>query len=226
MPVLEPIADGVWTSTVEVPLLRVMRIPAAMTVLRLRGDELLLHSPVPLTPERKAEVDALGRVTHLYSPNSFHHLSLGFWSAAYPHAKVHGSHALTKKRRDLRIDRFQDAPEPAFESVLDEVRIEGFLLEESVLLHRASKTLVVADLVHHFTPTHRLTRWYASLAGFNGGVAISKVIRSTSFPDKKAARRSVDAVLALDFERIIVGHGTVITQNPKEQLARAYDWLR
>lgn len=226
MPVLEPIADGVWTSTVEVPLLKVMRIPAAMTVLALPGDELLLHSPVPLTPERKAEVDALGRVTHLYSPNSFHHLSLGFWSAACPHAKVHGSRALAKKRPELRIDRFQDAPEPAFHNVLDEVRIDGFLLEEAVLLHRASKTLVVADLVHHMTPTHRLTRWYASMAGFNGGVALSAVIRKTSFPDEAAARKSIDAVLALDFERIVVGHGSVITQNPKEQLARAYDWLR
>ncbi len=226
MNALTEVTTGVWTSTTEVRLLKVFRVPALMTVLRLNGDELLLHSPVPLTPERRAAVDALGIVTHLYAPNSFHHLSLGFWAAEYPKAKVHGPRALTKKRPDLRFDRFHGAPEPAFDGLLDEVHIDAFRLSETVVFHRASKTLVVADLVHNMTPTHGPTRLYTTLAGFNGKVALSGTIKRTAFPDHAATRRSLEAVLALDFERIVVGHGEVITETPKEKLARAYDWLR
>ena len=225
MRALEPVTIGVWTSTTEVRLLKVMRIPAAMTVLRLRDDELLLHSPVPLTPERRAEVDALGRVTHLYAPNAFHHLSLGFWADAYPQAKVHAPKALAKKRPDLRIDRFHGTPEPAFDGLLDEVHVDAFRLSETVVFHRASKTLVVADLLQNMVPTHTLTRWYATLAGFNGVVGVSGVIRKTAFPDHAATRKSLEQILSLHFERIVVGHGNVITHDPKTQLARAYDWL-
>jgi hypothetical protein len=225
MPVLHAIADGVWTSNVEVSLRKVMRIPATMTVLALPGNELLLHSPVPMTAERKAEVDALGKVTHLYSPNAVHHLSLGFWADAYPKARVHASKALAKKRPELRIDRFQDSPEPTFDGVIDEVHVDSFKTFETAVLHRSSKTLVLADLVQNMVPSHWFTRLYATLSGVNGKVAVLGPIKKSGFSDRKAMRKQLEQILAFDFDRIIVGHGTVITQNPKEQLARAYDWL-
>jgi len=225
MAVLQQIADGVWTSHIEVPIAKVMRIPAAMTVLALPGNELLLHSPVTMSPERRAEVDALGKVTHLYSPNAVHHLSLGFWSEAYPNARVHASKALAKKRPELRIDRFQDSPEPAFEGVIDEVHVDSFKTFETAVLHRPSKTLVLADLVQNMVPSHWFTRLYATLSGVNGKVAVLGPIKKSGFSDRKTMRKQLEQILAFDFDRIIVGHGTVITQNPKEQLARAYDWL-
>ncbi len=226
MAVFQAIADGVWTSNVEVSLRKVMRIPATMTVLALPNNELLLHSPVPMTDERKAEVDALGRVTHLYSPNAVHHLSIGFWSEAYPHARVHASKALAKKRPELRIDRFQDTPEPAFKGVIDEVHVDSFKTFETAVLHRPSKTLVLADLVQNMVPSHWFTRLYATLSGVNGKVAVLGPIKKSGFSDHKAMKKHLEQILSFDFDRIIVGHGTVITENPKEQLSRAYEWLR
>src|SRR5215470_9564532 len=93
-----------------------MRLTSTMTVLRLSDADLLVHSPIELDAERRAQVEALGRVTHLYAPNLFHHLHLGEWIAAFPSARVHAPKDLEKKRPDLRRDRVHGAsPEPAFD---------------------------------------------------------------------------------------------------------------
>ncbi len=223
---LTPFAAGVWVDTAPVRIVGT-RLTATMTVLRLGDGSLLLHSPIPMTPERRAAVEALGRVAHLYSPNLFHHLSIGEWAAAFPSARVHAPQGLEKKRPDLRIDRTHGAaPEPGFAGVLEEVPIEGFRLAESVLLYRPARTLVVADLVHNVgRPEDAWTKMYTSMMGFYDHVALSRVIRWTGFSDRAAARRSVDAVLALPFDRLVVGHGAPLAEGAREAIAGAYTWL-
>src|SRR5262245_22705758 len=98
-----------------------------MTVLRLGDGSLLLHSPIAMTPERRAAVEKLGPVAHLYAPNTYHHLRMGEWAAAFPSARLHAPAALARKRRDLRVHRAHDkAPEPALAGVIDELHIDGF----------------------------------------------------------------------------------------------------
>jgi len=220
-------ADGVWLCPAPVGFLG-MRLTSAMALLRLGGGDLLVWSPVALTPERRAAVEALGRVAHLYAPNVFHHRWLGDWIAAFPAARVHAPRALAKKRRDLRIDRFHGAPaEPAFADLIDEIRIEGCRLEESALLVRPARTALVADLVHNIgRPAHAWTAAYSRMMGFHDRVALSRVIRWTAFNDKTAARRALDALLARPFDRLIVGHGAPLPAGGREALAAAYRWLR
>jgi hypothetical protein len=224
---LTPFGRGVWLDTAPVRIVG-MRLTSTMAVLDLGAGNLLLYSPLEPTPERRAAVEALGTVAHLYAPNTFHHLWIGAWAEAFPAAKLHAPAGLSKKRRDLRMDRTHgSAPEPAFEGVVDEYKIEGFWLEETVLLHRPTATLVVADLVHNIgRPPGAWTGIYTRMMGFYDRVALSRVIRWTAFPDRKAARRSVDEVLAQPFERMVVGHGTPIEAGAREALAAAYTWLR
>jgi hypothetical protein len=230
--VLAPFAEGVWLDTDAVPpsaSIVGMRLTATMTVLRLADQSLLLYSPIAMTPARRAEVDALGRVAHLYAPNLFHHLWIGEWAAAHPSARVHAPRGLANKRRDLRIERAHDdaTPEPAFAGVVDAHGIEGFRLQESVLFYRPARTLVVADLVHNIgRPSHWWTALYARTMGFYDRVALSRLLRWTAFSDRSAARRSVDALLALRFDRLVVGHGAPLTDGAHEALAAAYSWLR
>jgi hypothetical protein len=223
---LNEIADGVWVDEAPVSIVG-MPLTSTMTVLRLADDRLLLHSPVELTSRRRDAVEALGTVAHVYAPSLFHHLRAGEWAEAFPSARVHGPPGLAKKRPDLRIDRIHGEPEPDFDALLDEVAVDGFRLGESVLLYRPAKTLVVADLVHNIgRPDNLWTRIYAGAAGFYGRVALSRVIRMIGFSDRTAARRSLDAILALPFERIVVGHGAPISEGARDALAAAYTWLR
>lgn len=221
---MTPFAEGIWVDTAPVSFLG-MQLTATMTVVRLGDGSLLLHSPVAMTPERRAAVEALGPVAELYAPNLFHHLRVGEWAAAFPSARLHAPKGLAAKRPDLRIDRSHGAA-PAFAGVLEELPIAGFRLEESVLFHRPARTLVVADLVHNIgRPAHAWTKFYTRTMGFYDRVALSRVIRWTAFSDRAAARRSLDELLALPFERVILGHGTPLSTGAREAVAAAYAWL-
>lgn len=220
------LADGIWLMSEPVSILG-MRLTSTTTILRLSDGRLLLYSPVGFTPERRSEVDRLGPVAHLYAPSTFHHLHVGEWIAAYPQARLHAPAGLAKKRPDLMIDRvFATRPEPAFEDVVEEIAIDGFRLEERVLFQRPERTLIVADLVHNVgRPAQLWAKLYTRVMGFHDRVALSRMIRWTAFADQGAARRSIDALLALPIERLVVGHGAPVTIGAREALARAFDWL-
>jgi hypothetical protein len=223
---LVPLGPGLWGCSDPVRIVGT-ELTASMTVMNLGGSDLLLYSPVALTPERRAAVESLGKVAHIYAPNLFHHLSVGQWCAAFPEARVHGAVGLAKKRPDLRIDRVQDAgPEPAFAGVVDELYIRGFRLNESVLVYRPARSLVVADLVHNVgKPEHGWTKFYTKAMGFYDRVGLSRMLRWTAFSDRAAARRALDDLLGHDFDRLIVGHGAPLQAGGKDALAAAYHWL-
>ena len=218
--------EGIWLGSDPVRIVG-MPLTSTMTVLRLGDGGLLLYSPVAMTAARRAAVESLGRVAHLYAPNLFHHRWIGDWAAAFPSARVHAPAGLAQKRRDLRIDRVHgEAPEPAFEGVVDELPIEGFRLRETALLYRPARTLVVADLVHNVgRPTHRWSAIYTRLMGFYDQAALSRVIRWTGFTDKSAARRCIDAILAQPFDRLVVGHGEPLPSGGHDAFAAATGWL-
>lgn len=216
--------DGVWLSTGSVRFLG-LRLPATMTVLRLDGGGLLLYSPLPPTPERRAAIEALGPIEHIYAPSLFHHLSVGAWAAAHPEAKVHGPARLPKKVKGLRIDRANGDGDAGLAGVV-EIPIEGCRLGETALFHEASKTLVCADLVHNVgRPSHAWTALYTKMMGFYDDVALSRVLRWTSFDDKAAARSSVDRVLATGLAQLVVGHGAPVERDAARSLAVAYQFL-
>jgi hypothetical protein len=111
---MTPFAEGIWVDIAPVRILG-MRLTTTITVLPLHDGSLLLHSPLPLTAERRAAVEALGLVAHLYAPRRYHDLRIGERAAAFPAARLHAPSGLVKERSDLRIHRvIGSAPEPAF----------------------------------------------------------------------------------------------------------------
>jgi len=205
-----------------------LALTATMSVARMADGALLVHSPVPLTDDRRRQTDALGTVRHIYVPNLFHHRSLDAWSTAYPGARVHAPAGLARKHPGARVDRtIGETTEPAFAGAIDEIPIDGFRPRESAILHRASGTVIVADLVQNVgRPDHGWTAFYARAMGFHDRVALSRAIRWTGFDDRRAARRALDRVLALEFDRLVVGHGAPLPSGGKAALAAAYAWLR
>jgi hypothetical protein len=223
---LTALAEGVWVDSQPVRIVGT-DLTATMAVLRLGAGNLFLYSPIRMTPERRAAVDALGSVAHLYAPNLYHHLHIGEWAAAYPAARVHAPQGLTKKRPGLRIDRLHSGPpEPAFAGLIDEIGIAGCRLQESVIFYHPARTLLVADLVHNVgRPQDLWSKTYTRAMGFYDRVALSRVLRWTAFSDRTAARRSIDQLLALPFERVIVGHGAPVASGATAAVADAYSWL-
>ena len=62
-----------------------------MAVVRLADGGLWCHSPIDPAPELFAQIDALGEVRHLVSPNKIHYAHIAAWKARYPQALVWAS---------------------------------------------------------------------------------------------------------------------------------------
>lgn len=201
-------------------------IGSRMTVVRLRDGSLLVHSPVPLDAALRAAVDAEGPVAHVVAPNLYHHLHAGTWAAAYPKATVYAPRALRKKRRDLRIDRdLEEVRASTFGDEIVPLHVDGSMLDETVLVHPASRTLVSADLTENFGEVDGLgMKIYLKIGGIYGKPGLSRLLRVV-YRDKKAARRSVDALLEHDFDRVILAHGDVLERDGKRVVRDTFQFL-
>jgi hypothetical protein len=222
---LEPLDRDVWVATRPLRMW-IGDIGCRMTVLRLAGGDLLLHSPVPLDVPTREAVDALGRVRWIASPSKVHHLHLGDWARAYPEAELCGVPGVAEKRRDLRFHRVLDAGTAA-ELWGPEIRAELFggapIMNELVLLHVASRTLVLTDLAFNVRSRNE-ARLFHRLVGATGRFGPHRVARA-GIRDRTAARASLETILAWDFDRVVVSHGDVLESGGRAAMEESFSFL-
>jgi hypothetical protein len=204
------------------------RFPARMSVLPLGAGKLALVSPIPIDDALAAALAELGRVELLIAPNLLHHLYLDAAARRYPEARVLAPSQLRRKRPNLRIHTALDhGLPPELTAAVDVVPIEGApALDEFAFFHRATRTLILTDLVFN---VRRPRGFWAHLMLFIGGchgrLATSRVLR-LFVRDRTAARASVERLLALPFETLVVAHGDIIEQGARSQLEQALAWLK
>jgi hypothetical protein len=225
MSALTPFADGIWTVSAPQSMMG-LHLGSRMTVVRLSGGGLLLHSPVPIDDALARSIDALGPVEHVVAPNLFHHLHAGAALSRWPGARSYAPEGLGKKRPDLRIDaRFsEDAPLP-FAGELEPLTIRGCQLGETVLFHGRTGTVISSDLSENFkTMDHLPTRLYLKASGVYGKPGWSRLLRFV-YDDRKAARESIDRLLRWDFDRAVIAHGEPFTAGAKAAIVQTFEWL-
>ena len=190
---MEPIADGVWQ--IRGPSLRFtggVRVPSRSTVLRLDRGELLVYSPIA----EMAGVDEVGRVAHVVEPNTLHHLFVANARERWPAATFHP--------RALAL------ADPA----IDAIHIEGVpKIDETVVFHRPSGTLVVADFVFHMTAENLASRLGFAITGVGGNRVAQSREWKWARKDKAAARASVERVLAWPIQRVAFCHGESVVMD-------------
>ncbi len=201
---------------------------ARMTVLRLPGGGgLWVHSPVKFDAALCGAVDALGPVRFLVAPNTFHHLYMGEWAAAYPAARVLAPQGLRRKRPDLRIDvTLSDVMDVGQSPAVELLLAQGIpKLEEFVFLHRPSRTLLLTDVAFniHDSPSF-LTRAYLKLCGTYGRLGATWWLKAM-VKDRDALRAWRERVLAWDFERVIPNHGDVLERGGRDAVRDAFAWV-
>jgi hypothetical protein len=186
-----------------------------------------VHSPIALTGDLRAEIERLGTVRHIVAPNLYHHVYAGEAQKAWPDAMLHAPAALARKRPDLRIDAtLGPRAHREWEGTLEPLVMEGSALDETVLLHPKTRTLVSCDLVEQFSSTDHLpSRIYFQSMGIWKQPGLARVLRLI-YRDRRAARRSFDALLERSFDRIVLSHGDLIEANGREILRDVYSWLR
>ncbi len=187
------------------------------------GPVQVFHRPAVLhrSVEREAEIDALGEVRHIAAPNKLHHLFAGAAKERWPSATLLGASGLASKRPDLALDGELEGADLGDDISLYPIR--GIpLMNEVVLFHAPSRSLVVSDLVFHMHDAPNAMTWFVLrfLAGTLGRLGQSRMVR-WSTKDREAYEASVREVLGLGFERLVVGHGDVIDGDAAVALAEA-----
>ncbi|MEO6774991.1 MAG: hypothetical protein ABI467_18645 [Kofleriaceae bacterium] len=223
----EIVRDQIWVKEWPVHFAG-MDILTRMTVLRM-ADGVFLHSPVEIDAATRAAIEALGTVRAIIAPSTVHHLFVASAQAAFPSALTYGIEGLETKRDDLRFDGLIGAePPPLWAGQLDQITIGNRVMREVDFLHRASRTLILTDLVENFqdeTPgTNVFLREFMEVAGMWGHPRPAPELRLFTL-HQRAARDALEKLLAWDFDRAIVSHGELLEQDPKAAIREAWSWI-
>ena len=201
-----------------------IQIPVRMTIIRLGSGELILHSPVPISPALRDELAALGPVAFVVVPNAHgrfaeqaHRIysSAQLLAAPTPPSRpevaplsrfARGSAAgrVGGPGRESPRARLSTAGGGSVPSAVADPRAHGPLLQHPAL--------VVPDRARVLPGERHVAS--ASVP--------SRIIRNIAVSDRAALRSSLEQILSWDFERIVPGHGDVVEHGGPAALRAAW----
>ena len=224
---LQSIGDNIWSHDGDVSLPGGMRLPSRATIVRLAGGGLMVHSPLAIDDATATDIAAIGEVQYLVAPNCLHWRFLKAAKERYPKARVFGAPGVEKK---LGAFPFEPLPEAGhIEAIGEDIvveRVQGVpFMNEHAIFHRPSRSLIVTDLV--FNVHHRegfMINLVLRLVGAHEKTAQSQIWRLL-VKDRTAAAGSISRILAWDFERVVVAHGEVVSEDARGRARRALTWM-
>jgi hypothetical protein len=205
--------------------------PTRMTLVRLPNDDLWLHSPIAPETNLLTAVEKCGRVRFLVAPNTLHYWWLQDWQLLFPTADAYTLPNLAQRaKRKLPPCKplTMTAPE-AWQGVIDQVVVEGNSFSEVVFFHKASRTLILTDLIENFELTRVKSAWMRWLIRL-GGVydPFGKTPRDMQFAfsfHREQLRRSVETMLNWEPSRVLFAHGRWYERDVASELHRAFRWI-
>lgn len=222
-------APSLWVAEGPVVSFYGFPYPTRMAVVRLTDGTAWVWSPVAISEDLAAAVEAIGPVRHIVSPNKIHHLFLQEWVARFPEARLYAPPGLARKRADLYFHaELGDEPDAAWADDIDQVIFRGSLvMEEVAFFHRRSRTAIVCDLVQRH-PEPSMTGWKGALMKLDGLVgdrgSTPREWRA-SFLRRGPARIAREKVLAWKAERLLIAHGECAKSDATPILADALAWI-
>jgi hypothetical protein len=193
----------------------------AVTIIRLRSGDLVIHSTGPFTPEDVAGIFRLGKPAWLLDVMLQHDTFAQQGRQAFPEIPYLAPEGFAET---VGFPTEPLIPAPAmWGEELKVLRLDGNpSMQEHVVFHPLSRTLIVADLLFNFGPdTPGWTRFLLlGAVGVRHHPGMSRRFRM-AIKDKAAFQRSVETLLTWDFDRIVVGHGEIIETDGKRRLSSA-----
>ncbi len=242
--VLKPVADNIWLADGPAVSYFGLPFPTRMTIIRLENGGIWLHAPVAFRPQLLAQVQQLGPIQHLVTPNWLHYAYLQEWQLACPDALVWLPPAVQQRALSRHLTQQADcelgfAPDSlAAAGWPAEVR---FLLisagahqqnsshQETVFFHQPSKTLILACLIENFELDKcplwsRPLFWLAGNVDPDGKAPLD--LRWRFRHHKGSLRSAVLQMLAWQPKRLILSHGRWYSGHVMAELLRAFRWVK
>ena len=209
-----------------------LSIPIRMTVVRLSGGSLWLHSPTQLTDALASELRKIGPVRHLVAPTIAHWTFLPDWQKGFPEAELWTVPGLRERPQvrasGLRIDHELGNEAPAvWAGEIDQGLVQGGGgFKEIYFHHRPSRTLVLADLIQNLEPDRLppVTAAIAELSRATTGRTAAHVRLAMALGGTEA-KEQIAHLLKIAPDRVIFAHGSWFDTDAAARLRRAFDWF-
>ncbi|HFC05454.1 MAG TPA: DUF4336 domain-containing protein [Rhizobiales bacterium] len=236
---LKPVADNIWIVDGPIEYMQQYGIdvpfPTRMTIIRLSNGDLFVHSPVQGSDKLYRQIEKLGRVAHLVSPNKIHYASIYPWSQRFPDALCWASPGVRQRAKSrnitVRFDRdLRDGAEDEWLGEIDQLYFRGGrFMDEVVFFHKSSKTVILADLIENFEKD-KVRWWIVRVLKLTGVLAPDGMIpvdlRMTFIGRHKIACQCFDKMMAWNADKIILSHGRWFDQDGSRELKHAFRWLK
>ncbi len=198
-----------------------------MTVFLLASGEVAIHSAIAMDEAGMASLQAIGRPAWILVPNQLHASDAGFYADRYPSARVlvpaeaRGKLFEKLPRIDGSID--EDWPE-ALRGELAVVPLRGTQIGEIAFVHGPSRTLVLTDAVFNYggRDLPGLRRLFMRANRAYGRFGPSRIFTSFVISDRDAFSASLDALLLLEFDRVIMSHGRTLETHGNTAIREAF----
>ena len=197
-----------------------------MTVIQLKTGGLIIHNAIRLKDEDYAKLDALGKVEAIVAPNKYHASEAHFYKLKYPKAKV-----LVARSAAAEVKKLCEVggvlPEGWSPKLREEVgcmEFEGTRnLCENLFFHRASRTLIVADLIFNMQMEVKGgMRFFFKLNRIYKRFGPSRIFRYVIVNEPKVATESVRELMHWDFDRVIMNHGEILNTGGKAAIQQGF----
>ena len=217
---LREFAENVWIADGPPVSAYGFTFSTRMIAVRLSNGSVWINSPVEWTPAQMQSVAAIGPIAHLISPTPLHDWRLEAWAKAFPQAQCW---SVASSAQHVLID---EAP-AAWAADIDQLVFKGSrVLNEVEFLHKPSRTLVFTDFIQQYSirPGKPFYNAFTKLAGLRDG-GVPPDIRLSFIGNKAQGRRSLEELLAWDFDGFIPAHGDCIEHGAKPFVRKAFGWL-
>jgi Domain of unknown function (DUF4336) len=232
---LKRVADDVWI--VDGPMIRfgppLLKLPFStrMTVVRLKAANLFIHSPTALVGSLRTEIERLGTPRWIIGPNRIHHWWIPEWRAAYASAAIYlapGIKEQSRGRIDFAFDLLDRCDGYPWDDEIATLPIAGGYMTEVEFFHRASRTLILTDLIENFELdklSSRGMRWLVRMAGVaSPRGSMPADMRLTFLMRRRELRAAIETMIGWNPERVLLAHGKWFERDGAGELRRAFRW--
>lgn len=225
---MKQVAENVWVFD-DAPIEALgMRLPIRMTVIRLAGGDLLLHSPTRYSPELRDSLRELGAIRYLLAPSIAHWMFIPDWQKAVPEAITLAVPGLARRgpvrKAGLRINgELTDSATQGWGDEIETVLISAPLFAEAALFHRPSRTLVLTDLVQNLPPGEVPAASLLGNAAPDGKAPF--YLRALLHMAGRGAEQAAARLIGFAPQSVIFAHGEWFERDAPERLRRSLRWL-
>lgn len=204
-----------------------MELPRRMTVVRLNDARLVVYRAIALDADEMIALEAWGRPAFLVVPSDHHRMDAKIWKDRYPAMRVVAPEGARAKVKELvHVDTV--APD-FYDADVDFMVVPGTQGHEADLMVRSAAgcTLILNDVVGNIRDAKGFGGWLLRVAGFAGDEPnIPAVVKMTVVDDTAGLRLQLIEWAALTtLTRIVVSHGDIIEDNPRQALRELAAWL-